>query len=171
MGEETTLDLIKHATCPVIAVVPRTTAPPTRVLVALDFSAASVEAAQFAAAIAAVGARFTLAYVPSLAYADQNEGETLIHQLGVASAFSMVASALGRNDLQVDHVVLNHVKPASPAAILLAYAEEMRCDLIAAGSARHSHMEQWLLGSVSTELVRDARHSMLVIARGSEPAA
>jgi nucleotide-binding universal stress UspA family protein len=35
--------------------------------------------------------------------------------------------------------------------------------LIAAGSARPSRVDRWLLGSVSTDLIRDGRCSVLVV--------
>jgi len=55
-------------------------------------------------------------------------------------------------------------EPMPPAAeLLLEYADTARCDVIAAGAARHGRVERWILGSVSTDLVRDGRHSVLVI--------
>jgi nucleotide-binding universal stress UspA family protein len=35
--------------------------------------------------------------------------------------------------------------------------------MIAVGSVSHGRMERWLLGSVSQDLVRDARHTLLVV--------
>jgi nucleotide-binding universal stress UspA family protein len=46
---------------------------------------------------------------------------------------------------------------------LLACADESRADLIAIGSLRHERLERWILGSVTTDIVRDGRCSVLVI--------
>ncbi len=54
---------------------------------------------------------------------------------------------------------------------MLDYAEGMGIDLIAAGSDRHSGVDLWLMGSVSADLVRDGRRTVLIVPPGSEPAA
>ncbi|HEX5973411.1 MAG TPA: universal stress protein, partial [Gemmatimonadaceae bacterium] len=49
------------------------------------------------------------------------------------------------------------------AELLVEYADTTSADLIAAGSARLSRVDRWMLGSVSTDLVRDGRYSVLVV--------
>ena len=55
------------------------------------------------------------------------------------------------------------VRHGLTARELLACAEESRSDLIAVGSLRHERLERWILGSVTTEVIRDGRCSVLVI--------
>ena len=43
------------------------------------------------------------------------------------------------------------------------YAEEVGSDLITAGSVQHSRLDRWMVGSVSGELVRNGRRSVLVV--------
>jgi len=64
--------------------------------------------------------------------------------------------------IQSDQVVL-HRTSAPIADALLEYADGAKCEMIAAGSARRGRIDRWILGSVSTELVRDGRHSVLVV--------
>jgi nucleotide-binding universal stress UspA family protein len=75
----------------------------------------------------------------------------------------MAVRELGGDHGGIDHVVLPHETRGTPAEALLDYAEETRCDLIAAGSAHHGRVERWMVGSVSTELVRDGRRSVLIV--------
>ena len=49
------------------------------------------------------------------------------------------------------------------AELLLECADAASIELIAAGSGRPSRVDRWLLGSVSTDLIRDGRYSVLVV--------
>jgi|GEM_PF-3645941 len=86
-----------------------------------------------------------------------------LHELGVREAFRLAVRDLGSMDTTIDHIVLTQEPQDAPAQMLLRYAEESNCDLIAVGSARHGRVEQWMVGSVSTELVRDGRRSVLIV--------
>jgi nucleotide-binding universal stress UspA family protein len=163
LNDETALHVIRRSSCPVLAVVPDTKELPVRVLAATDFSTASFGAARVAHAIAGAGAVLVLAYVPPLTALLGDEGELHIHDLGVREAFRSAARDLGGPDATIDHVVLTQEPQDAPAQMLLRYAEESNSDLIAAGSARHGRVEQWMAGSVSTELVRDGRRSVLIV--------
>jgi nucleotide-binding universal stress UspA family protein len=163
VNDETVLTLMRHAPCPVLGVVPDATSLPRRVLVAVDFSVTSLIAARSAAAVAADDATVVMAYVPPLIAFAPDDGERLVHELGVEAAFARTAQELGRDGIRFDHVVLHHQRPRAHSELLLEYAEGANADLVAAGSARHGRVERWILGSVSTELVRDGRQSMLIV--------
>jgi nucleotide-binding universal stress UspA family protein len=91
---------------------------------------------------------------------EMTDGEALINHLGVDTAFEQLVSELqAPPGVQVECVT----RHGRPAAELLACADESRADLIAMGSLRHERLEQWILGSVTTEIVRDGRCSVLVI--------
>lgn len=173
LNDETALHVIRRALCPVLGVVSETRNLPVRVLAATDFSAASFSAAHAARAIAGAGAVLELAYVPPLTALLGDEGELRIHEFGVQEAFRSAVRDLGSMDTTIDHIVLTQEPQDAPAQMLLRYAEESNCDLIAAGSARHGRVEQWMVGSVSTELVRDGRRSVLIVppsSRAGKPA-
>jgi nucleotide-binding universal stress UspA family protein len=134
-----------------------------RILATTDFSAISLVASRTARAIAGDGAALVLAYVPPVTALVGDEGERTIHDLGVRAAFETAAHELGDDGVSFDHVVLEHDISKSTAATLLAYAAISHADIIAAGSSHRGRVERWMMGSVSTELVRDGTHSVLIV--------
>ena len=104
-----------------------------------------------------------LAYVEPTSSFLTDEGEATIHQLGVQAGFAKLARDIGDEGLTFDHVVLHHAPPETVGRALLEYADAARCDLITAGSVQHSRIDRWMVGSVSTELVRDGRRSVLIV--------
>jgi len=163
LNNETALNVIRRCNCPVLGIVPGTTELPIHILAATDFSPASMAATRAARAIADRHAAFVLAYVPPITALLGDEGERTIHDLGVRAAFADASRQLGEDGLTFDHVVLQHDLSFSTASTLLRHAEKTNCDLIVAGSARLSRLERWMIGSVSTELVRDGTRSVLIV--------
>lgn len=173
LNDEVTLNVMRHARCPVLAVIPGTTRLPTRMIAAMDFSHASVIAARAACAVMGADAKATLAFVAQDTGTPATPSESVIHELGVEAAFAQTLDDLGGAGVAMDHVVLHHVQQRSPADLILEHAESLSTDLISAGSARQGRIERWMLGSVSTDLVRDGSRSILIappvesVARGS----
>lgn len=163
MNDETALNVMRNAPCPVLGVVPGTTRLPVRVLAAVDFSEGSFIAARTARAVMGENAHLVLAYVPPLSTLLPGDGERFIHDLGVDAAFARTVSDLGSDGITFDQVVLHHELPRTPAEMILEYADSAQCDLIAAGSAHHSRLDRWMVGSVSTDLVRDGSRSVLIV--------
>lgn len=163
MQDETTLEVMRRAACPVLGVVTDAPTLPMRVLAAVDFSQSSLVAARVARNVVADGGSIVLAYSPPVSFDLPDDGEAVVHKLGVAAGFARYRTQLETEKVTIDQVVLHHDLNAPVASILLEYAESTRCDLIAAGSARRGRLDRWMLGSVSTELVRDGRHSMLIV--------
>jgi nucleotide-binding universal stress UspA family protein len=161
--DETTLNVMRNASCPVLGVVAEMSQLPRRVLSAVDFSDGSVLAVRSAKAVAGQGAVLVLAYVQPLNGFLQDEGECRIHDMGVQAGFAKLDTELGEDDVKFDHVVLHHSPSQSPAQALLEYADEIGSDLITAGSVQHSRLDRWMVGSVSGELVRDGRRSVLIV--------
>lgn len=162
VNDETAYKVMELADCPVLGIVPAAMELPKQVVVALDFSRTSLLAAHAARAVSGHEARLSLVYVapPSLSVPD--DGELVLHNLGVEAAFARILVDLA-DDIRLDHVVLHHDQPRDPADIVLEYAEAIECDLIAAGSARHGRVERWFLGSVSAAIVHDGRRSVLIV--------
>ncbi|MEO8336240.1 MAG: universal stress protein [bacterium] len=161
--DETARNVMQRAPCPVLGVVAGTTGLPNRVLAALDFSPPSLAAARAARAVVSERAHVVLAYVASATQSEPDDGERLIHDLGVEAALAKTTKELEGGEVTVDGVVLHHQRPGSPAVWLIEAAEDAKCDLISAGSVRHGRIERWLLGSVSAEIVRDGRFSVLIV--------
>jgi nucleotide-binding universal stress UspA family protein len=160
--DETTLEVIRHAACPVLGVAEGAAGLPRKALAAVDFSLASLAAARAARAVLADGGAIVLAYVPPVTFDLPDDGEEVIHRLGVDAGFAQVRAELAEDGFAFDSVVLHRAAARPMAELLLEYADGAKCDLIAAGSGRRGRVDRWMLGSVSTELVRDGRHSVLV---------
>ena len=163
MHDETTLSVVRRARCPVLGVASTLHGLPTRVLAALDFGRSSETAARRGAGLLAEDGSMVLAYVAPQSGDGAEEGEALIRELGVAAAFDRCEEELPRSVARLDRVVVHHKLPQPTAKLLLEYAVTTRADLVVAGSRRQRRMDRWLLGSVSTELVRDGRRSVLIV--------
>jgi nucleotide-binding universal stress UspA family protein len=161
--DETALNVMRTAACPVLGVVAELSDLPQRILAALDFSEGSLIALRAGRAVAGPKPRLVLSYVEPMSGFLADEGEAKIHEMGVEAGFAKLARDVADEGITFDHVVLHHAPPQTVGQALLEYADEARCDLITAGSVQHSRMDRWMVGSVSTELVRDGRRSVLVV--------
>ncbi|HEX6050675.1 MAG TPA: universal stress protein [Gemmatimonadaceae bacterium] len=168
LRDETTLHVARRAHAPVLAVVSDLRGLPRRAVVGVDFGPASVQAARAALDMLArpVTPRSALL---RLVYVNRWDGDTtsaaatgeaLIRRLGADAAFTQLIRELEvPPNVRVDTTTLY----GDPATELLAFATESEADLIAVGSLRHERIEQWMVGSVTTEIIRDGRCSVLVI--------
>jgi nucleotide-binding universal stress UspA family protein len=161
--DETTLNIMRAAACPVLGVVAEAGDLPRRIVAAVDFSEGSVVALRAGRAVAGPRATLVLAYVQPMNAFLADEGEARVHELGVQAGFAKLARDVGDDGITFDHVVLHHAPPQSVGQALLEYADDAGCDLITAGSVQHSRVDRWMVGSVSTELVRDGRRSVLIV--------
>lgn len=161
--DETTLNVMRSATCPVFGVVAEMDGLPRRVLSAVDFSEGSLIAVRSGQAVVGKDAVQVLAYVHPMNGFLSDEGEARIHHMGVQAGFVKLGKEFGDDGLKLDHVVLHHEPAQSAAGALLEYADEIGADLITAGSVQHSRLDRWMVGSVSGELVRDGRRSVLIV--------
>ena len=163
-GDETTLHVMRAAPCPVIGATEPLAGLPRRVLVAVDFSQASLEAARAADHLVGKNGTLVLAYVAPAEVDVPDNGERVIHELGVDAAFKWFRGELGRApDAPVEQVKLRRWTTARVAEVLLSYAEGADVDMLALGSMRHGRVERWILGSVTTDIARDGSRPMLVV--------
>ena len=168
LHDETVLTVARLARGVVLAVAPTLHGLPRRAVVGIDFGPASIHAARSALDVLArptpsQPVALRLVYVDRSGVDGAHEdtaGEALIKRLGVDAAFDALVS-----ELEAPPGV--HVECATrhgvAAAELLACADESQADLVAVGSLRHERLERWILGSVTTEIIRDGRCSVLVI--------
>lgn len=168
LRDETTLTVARRARATVLGIVPTLSGLPRTAIVGVDFGPASIRAARAALDVlarpeAGAPAALRLAYVDRAAVDSarpDTAGEARIRRLGIAAAFEELIHALNAPpEVRVDATVL----VGNPGPQLLAFATESNADLIAVGSLRHERLEQWILGSVTTEVVRDGRCSVLVV--------
>jgi len=160
LGSETTLQVMRSGRIPVLGVSTEIERART-VVVATDFSDASRKAVELAHAI--LGGTGTI----FLAYAEapiNTAGEEIMNGERRFPGDVVVWFRRLMNEIPVDSntlvepIVLN----GNPASAIIDFAERARADFIAAGSHGRNKFERFLLGSVSTALVRDARCSVLI---------
>ncbi len=136
-------------------------ARPMRAVVAVDFSAQSIQAARARLRLLAEATTVVLAHVrPMTTVYDgigmwEEEYETAAtKELGkFAEALSAPAG------VRVEQVTLS----GSPSAALLGLADGTEADLIVAGTRGAGLMQRLLLGSVATRLMRHSTRSVLIV--------
>lgn len=167
VGDDTTREVMREGIAPVLALPPLaapyrpSTRLPRRVLVAMDFSTASMRAARLARSIMQEDGELFLAHVrfPLLSEeGERYEGMHRVHSAGIDAAFDTVMSELSGGPLTVTPLI----RDGEPAAALCALATTLQPDLIAIGSQRHHWLERMLLGSVARAMADDGRWPVLV---------
>lgn len=161
-SEDAVLQLLETSPVPVVAVPPGVAHLPTRVLVAMDFSAVSRRAAAAAIDLVDAGATVTLAHVAPETdlQALGAEGLAAIYEQGVAGLFQQLEASLeGRVGGRVETVLLRG--EAAPAILTLAARGAF--DLLACGTHGEAPAGRRFPGSVSTALLRGARCPVLIV--------
>ena len=166
LGEEVSVQVARHARCPVLAVAPDLAGPIRRAVVGTDFSAASVRAAMAALALLESrpdGGLLTLVHVrPPF------EGEIPILGAWVTQYDDDIAERLVRlRDLLRPYVpegvtVETRNRMGTLPATLLEAADEIGADLVSVGTHGAGWVERLLVGSVATGTLRHAGRSVLV---------
>lgn len=160
-GSETALRLVRVSQTPVLAVAPKYRDAPHRIMVAMDFSEASIEAARLSLELADKNATMVLAYVVPWDRKEYiPEDWFRSHESSVGAELTRVAHWLddGRK-FRISHRILY----GKSASSLLAYADELGADLIVAGSHGRTLLGRALTGQTVSKLIRGARCSVLVL--------
>jgi nucleotide-binding universal stress UspA family protein len=148
---------------PVVVVPPNAVAGPvSEAIVAVDFSPASQRAARFAIEMLADGGRLTLVHVKSAVNLSEESAGWWedAYERRTTDLFRRFAASL-RPERGI--TIATHMLHGDVAQMLLAFAHEQGAGLIACGGRRHSFIERVLLGSVSTELIRRADCTVVVL--------
>jgi nucleotide-binding universal stress UspA family protein len=160
-GGETAIAVMRRAQVPVLAAPSNVRELPRHVLVATDFTAASLAAAELAAKVVADDGMITVAHVCAFGGAVHREGDLVdIYRTGArAKLDQFVRDLRGRSRARVVSTMLE----GEPATALLDYAHREHCDLIALGGHEQGLMDRILLGSVRTQVLRGAKASVLIV--------
>ena len=160
-GNETALRLMRASQVPVLAVDSKLRELPRRIMAAVDFSEASIEAARLALEIAAPGAIMTLVHV--VPWERKNyipEHWFREHEADVAAQLTRVTGWLGPGSKCRIH---QKILFGNPGPSLVACAEELDADLVVAGTHGRGIRGRMLGGETVAKLVRGARRSVLVL--------
>lgn len=167
LGSETTLITIREADRPVLAVAPGLAAPLRRAVVAMDFSAASVRAAEEALALLDEGGTLTLVHVRPPADILSRLGDQTLrwsYDDRVRELFERLVALLAASpSVTVERVVLE----GGVADSVLEFAGREKAGLIATGSSGLGFVERLVVGSVATRILRRATVSVLAVPRPS----
>jgi len=162
LGGETTLQVMRLSSVPVLAVDSDIEGPKT-VVAAIDFSPSSILAVKSALPFMNGSGTIYLVFV---------EPAPLLHPPNVQAPvdtrfpgdlvvwFRRVIADLG---IQPGVIAEPVVLGGRPASAIVQFAERVGADMIAAGSHGHGRLERFLLGSVSTGIVRNANCAVLVV--------
>jgi nucleotide-binding universal stress UspA family protein len=160
LGGETTLDVVRYASCPVLAVVGALTRRPREVVIATDFSPQSMRAARSALPLLARGATLHVVHV-----ADANGSDSPVLAVEKLYARSITARLVRFvADLRTpsDVAVRMAVREGRCATQLLTYAREHGADLLVAGRHGRDPLAHFQVGSITESLLRGANCSVLV---------
>lgn len=160
MGSETTLQVMRSCTIPVLAVCHEIERPRT-VVVATDFSDSSKRSVEIAHSLLGDSGTLYLAHVES---GVTTAGETITEGERRYPGDVVVWFRRLMNEIPVGSEVLIEpvILDGNASSAIIEFAERVGADFIAAGSHGRNKLERFLLGSVSTALVRDARCSVLI---------
>ena len=163
-GDETTLQVMRISSVPVLAVGAAMENPHT-IVAAVDFSPSSVRAARLALDFLKMNGAGSLYLVFVEPPADlvanefQFAGESRFPGDVVVWFRRFVDSLGSHRGIHVEPVLLT----GRTVNAVLEFGERVGADVVAAGSHSHGRLERFLLGSVSTGLVRDASCPVLVV--------
>jgi nucleotide-binding universal stress UspA family protein len=156
---DSALDVIHVAHVPVILTVPATMGLPTAVLVALDFTTPSLEAARLVAAGPGRNAVIHLAHVALEAggRAGLREWEDT-YKVGAAVRLEWIAAELRSTGASVRTHLLN----GDPETEIQRLARSLGVEMIASGSHEYGYLGRAFARSVSTALLRDSACSVMI---------
>lgn len=162
LGGETTLQIMRMSAIPVLAVDSDIDRAHT-VVAAVDFSPSSIRAAKAALKLMGNSGTLYLVFVEppaELLPAGFALPEEARFSGDAVAWFRRFSDSLGRHPgILAEPVVLS----GRPVSAIVQFAERVGADLITTGSHGHGKVERFLLGSVSTGLVRNATCGVLVV--------
>jgi nucleotide-binding universal stress UspA family protein len=152
LGDETALAIIRASSTPVLAVPQDFTNAPHCAVVGIDFSEASVRAAQVALNLMHDAATVYLINVsPPENVLSVVTGGFAAYEERARAELEVLA---GRLDVPPRMHVQPHIRQGDPGSELLHYAEQAHAQLIAVGTRGRGFMARLVLGSVATKVVR-----------------
>lgn len=165
LGEETALQVVRVSSVPVLAVDPQAEGVPRRVVVGVDFSAASIRAARTALRLlgSAPGGLMAMVHArPRIDFAPPSVASwTHGYEERVTGMFERLCELLAR-DVPEGVLLENRLCTGSPYECLRDAALEIEADFIAVGTRSAPWVDRLFVGSVATAVLRHADQSVLV---------
>ena len=160
-GGESVLRLLQLGDTPVLAVEPGADALPKNVVIATDFSAFSLYAAQVAVTMIAPGATVRLVHVgPDISDTDATlQAYVDGYKAEAAKGFALLTEHLEPRGFTLEIVELH----GNPSDRLVEYIDTINADLVVTATHGYGFLRRMVLGSVTTELVRSVPCSVLCV--------
>jgi len=161
-GGETAIHTLRLTRVPVLAVPPDFDHLPRRMIVATDFSVASVKAARTAAQLLDTASMVYLVHVaPRLELQPEAFAAWMaLFGEGLGAAFERVTAELG---LPPSMTVETISRQGKPSREILDFARSVQADLIVTGSRGAGLVDRILVGSTATGVLRGARCAVLAV--------
>lgn len=158
---EAVLGVVRHGDSPLLAVEEGLTSPPRRVVIATDFSAFSLYAAQVAMTIIAPDAQVWLVHVGPVFDASVPflRDRAQVYRTETDAAVTVFRAALPAGSMKVESALLS----GRVAEEVLSFGADHNADLIVTASHGYGFLRRLLLGGVATNLVRHAPCSVLIV--------
>lgn len=161
-GGETALHALRLARTPVLAVPPDFRQLPRRIVVATDFSVASIRAARVALTLLDTA---TMVYLVHVAPRMELQPEAFAAWMslfgeGLGPAFDRVQAELALPPSVTVETVARNGKPSRE---ILDFARSTQADLIVTGSRGAGLVDRILVGSTATGLIRGAHCAVLAV--------
>jgi len=157
--DETTLRVMRRIRMPLLAVAPSLRDLPRRIVVALDFSRSSIEAARAAAGLVAPGGEIHLVHVQPRASTDGDDVASAREcGVGVSAAFDRLLRGLA---VPPNVRVYPVRREGPPYAQLECVLRQVGADLLALGTTRHDLIERVTVGRMTSAFTREASISLL----------
>lgn len=161
LAGETVIRVLRHAGVPVIAVPTGRGDLPRNGLVALDFGAASIDAAHAAASIIDAGVLHLVHVQPEIDVpATDPDAWFEIYSSGARDLMTRLAQDV-REEHSGIHAEMTLTR-GHPAEVLVERALRLGADLIAVGQHNHGTVERLLFGSVAHAILRTAKCAVLI---------
>ena len=160
-GDETALKVARAVRAPLLAVPDEAPASLQSAIVGIDFSDASLRAAQAALRLVEQGGVLRVVYVVPKTRTilddvipEEEEERYLRHRFTHFVGRLTVPARVAIDEVRLD---------GEPARELLRYAREMHADFVAVGSHGAGFVERLVLGSMTTKVLRGAQCAVLVV--------
>jgi nucleotide-binding universal stress UspA family protein len=161
LGAETTLRVIRRASCPVLAINGELGPPFREAIVATDFSPASATAAEAAIPLLAEDAVLHLVHVwqPNAKLEPRFEALDESYRRSIPEKFRRLRATL---EIPETVTINEHIREGRTADRLIDFATSHNADLIVAGRQGLGTLARIVVGSITSSLVRGARCSVLI---------
>jgi nucleotide-binding universal stress UspA family protein len=163
IGGERAVHVLRASDVPVLSVPPGFACLPKNVVVAVDFSAASVRAAEAALLLLADGGTLTLLHVLPTLLGDSPLGASGARSVGSVRSLLAQVSAELRQCTDRRLTIETRIRMDDDIEGIISTASTMDADLVAVGTHGPKMLERLFVGSVASSVLHAAPQAVLAV--------